>query len=193
MPITVAAWSKAWICGRWIGGFAGSNPVGTWISVSLWMLCVLSGSGICLGLITRPEESSWVWCVWMWSWSLDSEPTPARWGGGLLPHGGVGYRINHGADWILLTQAEEGTLAFVNTVVNLRVLLDAGNTSTTAPSLSLLQGTLLGGVGIWVKGKLVPLSVTQHVCRSNWALDEDNCTFCMNLFQCHSDVSRHSE
>jgi hypothetical protein len=34
--------------------------------------CVLSGRGLCVGLITRPVESYRVWCVWMWSWSLDN-------------------------------------------------------------------------------------------------------------------------
>jgi hypothetical protein len=30
------------------------------------LLCyVLSGTGLCVGLITRPEESYRVWCVWM--------------------------------------------------------------------------------------------------------------------------------
>ena len=36
----------------------------------LWF-CVLSGRGYCFGLITRPEKSHRVWCVWVWSWSLD--------------------------------------------------------------------------------------------------------------------------
>jgi hypothetical protein len=66
-----------------------------------------------------------------------------------------------------VTQTEEGTLDFVNTVMNLRIPLDAGNTSTSVPSLSFLQGILLGGVGIWVKGKLVPLSKMQHICHGN--------------------------
>ena len=39
-----------------------------------------------------------------------------------------------------MTQAEEGTLAFVNTVMKLRIPLDAGNTSTTGPSLSSYKG-----------------------------------------------------
>jgi hypothetical protein len=26
--------------------------------------CVLSGRGLCDGLVPRPEESYWVWCVW---------------------------------------------------------------------------------------------------------------------------------
>ena len=27
-PITVAARSKVWVCGRWLAGIAGSNPAG---------------------------------------------------------------------------------------------------------------------------------------------------------------------
>jgi hypothetical protein len=34
--------------------------------------CVLSGRVLCIGLITRPEDSYRVWCVWVWSWSLDN-------------------------------------------------------------------------------------------------------------------------
>ena len=29
--------------------------------------CVLSGRGLCVVLITRPEKSYWLWCVWVWS------------------------------------------------------------------------------------------------------------------------------
>ena len=32
-PIPAAAWSKAWVCERWLVGIAGSNPAGAWISV----------------------------------------------------------------------------------------------------------------------------------------------------------------
>jgi len=39
--------------------------------------CVLSGRGLCVRPITRPEESCGVWCVWVWSWNLDN------WGRGL--------------------------------------------------------------------------------------------------------------
>jgi hypothetical protein len=37
-------------------------PPGAWMSVSC-ECCVLSGRGLCVGLITRPEESYRVWCV----------------------------------------------------------------------------------------------------------------------------------
>jgi len=45
----------------------------------LWMFvccecCVLLGRGHCVSLITRPEESYRVCCVWVWSWSA------IRWG-----------------------------------------------------------------------------------------------------------------
>ena len=42
--------------------------------------CVLSGRGLCVGLITHPEEYYRVWCVWVWSWILDNEKA--------LAHGG---------------------------------------------------------------------------------------------------------
>jgi hypothetical protein len=35
--------------------------------------CVLSDRGLCVGLITRPEESYLLWCVVFWSWKLDEE------------------------------------------------------------------------------------------------------------------------
>ena len=44
--------------------------------------CVLSGRGLCDGLIPRPEESYRVWCDCVWSWK------PQQWGG-LGPNGAV--------------------------------------------------------------------------------------------------------
>ena len=41
--------------------------------------CVLSGRGLCVGLITRSEESYRLWCVWVRSWSLDNEKALAHW------------------------------------------------------------------------------------------------------------------
>ena len=38
-----------------------------------WEFCVLSGRGLCFGLITRPEEFYRMWGVWVWSWKLDNE------------------------------------------------------------------------------------------------------------------------
>jgi hypothetical protein len=58
-------------------------PPGALISVS-FECCVLSGRGLCVGLITRPEESYRVWCVWVWSWSFDNEEALAHLG--LLRH-----------------------------------------------------------------------------------------------------------
>ena len=43
-------------------------PPGTWKFASS-ECCMLSGSGRCVGLITRPEESYRIRCVWVWSWS----------------------------------------------------------------------------------------------------------------------------
>jgi hypothetical protein len=40
--------------------------------------CVLSGRGLCGGLITRPEESYRLWCVVLWSRNLENEEAKAR-------------------------------------------------------------------------------------------------------------------
>ena len=60
-PIPTTARSKAWVCGHSIAGIVGSDPAGD-MNVSC-ECCVLSGRGLCVGLITRPEESYRVWCV----------------------------------------------------------------------------------------------------------------------------------
>ena len=54
-------------------------PPGAWMSVCC-ECCVLSGGGLCGGLITRPEQSYRLWCVWVWSWSVKQwgEPWFAR-------------------------------------------------------------------------------------------------------------------
>jgi len=60
MPFTIAARSKAWVCCRSFAGMAVSNPAGS-MDVC-FECCVLSGRGLCDGLITRPDESHQV-CV----------------------------------------------------------------------------------------------------------------------------------
>jgi len=67
LQIPVAARSKAWVCGCHLQGLQGA-----WMSVCCECR-VLSDRRLCVGLITRPEESYRVWCVWVWSWSLDNE------------------------------------------------------------------------------------------------------------------------
>ena len=72
---------------RWLRG--GSAAVRLWscgvlVTPGVWMsvycnCCVLSGRGLCFGLITRPEESYRVWCVWVWSWILDNQKALAQW------------------------------------------------------------------------------------------------------------------
>ena len=63
-----------------------SNPQGgSWMFVSCECF-VLSGTGLCDGLITRPEDSYRVCgCVWVWSSSFDNADTLVHWG--LLRHG----------------------------------------------------------------------------------------------------------
>jgi hypothetical protein len=62
MPIPVAARSKAWVSCRLSAGILGSNPAGAWMTLPC-ECCVLLSRGLCVGLITRPEESYRVWCV----------------------------------------------------------------------------------------------------------------------------------
>jgi hypothetical protein len=57
LPIPVAERSKAWVCSRSPAGIAGSNDSGG------MDVCVLSGRGLCDGLITRREESYRLCCV----------------------------------------------------------------------------------------------------------------------------------
>jgi hypothetical protein len=61
-PIPSAARSEVWVWGRSLLGITGSNPDGG-RDVCLLQVFVLSGRGLCFGLITRPEESYRLWCV----------------------------------------------------------------------------------------------------------------------------------
>jgi hypothetical protein len=53
-------------------------PPGAWMSVCC-ECCVLSGRGLCVGMVTRPDVSYRLWCVWVWSWILDNEEVVAHW------------------------------------------------------------------------------------------------------------------
>jgi hypothetical protein len=65
-PIPVAAPFKAWDWDRSLDGIAGSNPAGSMDVCLLWVLRVV-GWGLWVGVITRPEDSYRLWCVWVWS------------------------------------------------------------------------------------------------------------------------------
>jgi len=56
LPISVAARSKAWVCSRSLAGTAVSNPAGD-MDVCFFECRVFSGRSLCVGLISRPEES----------------------------------------------------------------------------------------------------------------------------------------
>lgn len=49
----MAVWCEA---SFWIAGIVGLNPAGAWMSVA-FERCALSGTGLCIGLLTSPEES----------------------------------------------------------------------------------------------------------------------------------------
>jgi hypothetical protein len=53
--IPVAARSKASGYSCWLAGIVGLNPSGAWIFVYC-ECCVLPGRGLCVRLITRPED-----------------------------------------------------------------------------------------------------------------------------------------
>ena len=71
MPIPVVALSQTWICHRSLTGITSTNPAGGMDVCLLWVLRVLSGIGLCVEPITRPERSYRVWCVWVWSRNLE--------------------------------------------------------------------------------------------------------------------------
>jgi len=54
--------TMARVCGRLLAETASSNPAGTWMLVS-FEGCVLSDRGLCVGLMTRPEEFYRLLCV----------------------------------------------------------------------------------------------------------------------------------
>jgi len=65
-------------------GTAATQLLEMWVRIPPGMsvcceCCVLSGRGLCDGLITRPEESYRVLCVWVWWWMLDNEEAVAHW------------------------------------------------------------------------------------------------------------------
>jgi hypothetical protein len=62
MPVPVAAWTKALVCGRSLSEIVCSNPAGARISVCC-ECCVLSCRGLWEELIIRPESSYRLWCV----------------------------------------------------------------------------------------------------------------------------------
>jgi hypothetical protein len=74
----MAARSKAWVCGRSLAGIAGSNPAGGMHVCREY--CVLSGRGLCYGLITRPEECYRV-CVSVSVIRCNNNPVHIQWVG----------------------------------------------------------------------------------------------------------------
>jgi hypothetical protein len=58
-------------------GFWVQIPPGVWMSVCCER-CVLSGRGLCVGLITRPEESYRLWCVCVCMCDCGHKPSTMR-------------------------------------------------------------------------------------------------------------------
>ena len=104
-------------------------PPGAWMYVCC-ECCVLSGRGLCDGLITRPEESYRLWCVVV----CDLEK-PQEWGGHSPRLGCKSHRKK-----ILWRRA------LVSTVMNLRVTKMRGISWLAAKPVSFPRRTLLHGV-----------------------------------------------
>jgi hypothetical protein len=76
-PIPVAEPSKAWVCTVRLLGLRVRIPPTAWMSVSC-ECCVLSGRGLCDGLVTRPEESYRMRCVCDREALIMRRPWPTR-------------------------------------------------------------------------------------------------------------------
>ena len=74
------------LLGLWFG-----IQLGVWMSV-LCECCVMSGTGLCFGLIPHAEESYCMWCVRVCSWSLDNKESLAHYRL-LQPEGGRGLML----------------------------------------------------------------------------------------------------
>jgi len=61
----MAVRSKASDFDRSLAGIAGSDLAKGMDTSVLWVTVVLLGGGLCVGLITRPEQSYGVWYVWV--------------------------------------------------------------------------------------------------------------------------------
>ena len=75
MPIPAAARSKAWVCGRSLAGIVGSSLAG---GMDVCERCMLSGRGLCVGLIICPGEALPSVCVCVCVCGLDNEEAVAQ-------------------------------------------------------------------------------------------------------------------
>ena len=67
---------KAWVSSRSSAVIAGLNPAG---GMDVCLLWVLSGRGLCDGLITRPEEFYRLWCVIVCDQMNNNNPLHLTW------------------------------------------------------------------------------------------------------------------
>jgi len=117
-----------WPRGLW-GGSAAARLLRLRVRIlpEAWMLvccecCVLS-RGLCVGSITRPEESYRVWCVWAWSRNLMNEEA--------LAHGGLSSQIKirklnttaYGLSWLFQVQQMQSCVQLMAVPVTLHIRL----------------------------------------------------------------------
>ena len=78
-PIPEVVRYKAWVCGRSLAGIAGANHAWNMDVCLLWGV-VLSRRGLCVGLISHPDESYRV-CVSLSVVRYNNNPPHLHWGG----------------------------------------------------------------------------------------------------------------
>jgi len=104
--LTLPPWWSRWPRGLRRGS-AAFRLLGLWVRIppEEWMsvcceCCVFLSRGLCVGLITHPEESYRVWCAWVCLWIPDNEEALAHMG--LLRHGEINasiYRTEYLVFW----------------------------------------------------------------------------------------------
>jgi hypothetical protein len=144
-------------------------PPGKWKSLSC-ECCALSGRGLCLGLITRPEESYRAWCV-LWAWSR----SPVR--GGQDPESdrrATGKRSN-----VFICQHVAPTTLVLTESTNKRKLIFF---TWTRDYFAVTTNLQMKSFGIFQCYKLC--SFCEGI--------SCGCGFCLTLFHCPGSINNQS-
>jgi len=99
---------------------------------------MLSGRGLFVGLITGPEESYRLWCVWVRSWNLDNDETLAH----------LGSRVTKK---IYIKRSRDSSVSIVSMVQTGRsgVRIPAGNRDLSFLQYFQTTGVLSRGLAAW--------------------------------------------
>jgi hypothetical protein len=137
----VRRWSRWPLCLRrgsvaaCLLGLGVRIPPGAYISVCC-EFCLLSRRVLCVTLITRPEETYRLWCVWVWSSSLNHKEALAH--SGLFCH-----KKTQSDSWYCASKSVDTLIkSFVSQVVNRRGLIAVPRVRPQgSPCASNLQGS----------------------------------------------------